>query len=164
MKNTTPNFPRDFSDLLGCLKKAKCKYVVVGSHAMAAWGYVRATGDLDILILPTQANANRVYDALKEFGAPLKTIAPIDFSTPGTVYQIGLPPVRIDILNQIDGVDAVEAYSKARYGQITGVRVRILSLDHLIHNKKSTGRDKDRLDANELQKLKRRKSGQSKSH
>lgn len=129
---------------------------------MAAWGYVRATGDLDILVVPSPMNAERVYRALKAFGAPLKSVDVSDFNSPGTVYQIGLPPLRIDVLTEVDGLDSREAYLKAKRIRVAGVQVRVLSLDHLIQNKSATSREKDQLDVKVLRKMKGARNEKSK--
>lgn len=157
MSKRPPRLFNDFADLLLALTQKKCRFVVIGAHAMAAWGYVRATGDLDVLIDPSPENAERVYAALTKFGAPLRSVTPRDFATLGTVYQIGLPPLRIDILNRIDGVETKLAYSRAKRTKVAGVSVRVLSLDHLVKNKLRTGRAKDVIDANELRKIQKRK-------
>lgn len=91
--------PEDFVDLVSCLREEDAEFVIVGAHALAAHGVPRATGDLDVLVRPTIANAERVYRALVRFGAPVQAhgLGPTDFSTAGNVYQMGLPPFRIDI-------------------------------------------------------------------
>lgn len=91
---------------LDALIASKARFVVVGAHALAAHGLPRATGDLDVLVEPTPENARAVVNALNEFGAPINAhgVAPDDFSTEGTVYQMGLPPRRIDVLTSVSGV------------------------------------------------------------
>jgi hypothetical protein len=79
-------------------------YLVVGAHALAAHGHVRATGDLDVWVRPEPANAKRVIEALRAFGAPLLDLGEEDLIRPGTVFQIGIAPLRIDVLTSIDGV------------------------------------------------------------
>jgi len=146
---------QDFIDFLKCLKKNRVNFVVVGAHAMSFWGYVRATGDIDILIDPEIENCERLMLALKEFGAPLKKTKEADFQILGTVFQIGIPPVRIDILNALDGVETTDIFEKSVSGMIMGVKVKIMHLSDLIKNKKSTGRSKDLLDVKELNKIKK---------
>ena len=146
---------QDFVDFLHCLKSNKVKFVVVGAHAMSYWGYSRATGDIDILISPSGENTNKLMLALKEFGAPVKQLTGLDFQIKGTVFQIGIPPVRIDILNVIDGVRTERVFETAVAGTLLGVKVKIIHLAELIRNKKSTGRAKDIQDISELEKLKK---------
>jgi hypothetical protein len=92
--------------MLDALARARVEFVVVGAHAMAAHGYARATGDIDILVRPERENAARVLLALEAFGAPIDAhgVTQTDFERPGNVYQIGLPPRRIDLLTAISGV------------------------------------------------------------
>jgi len=80
------------------------------AHALAAYGHVRATKDLDVWVRPDRENAERVIAALTSFGAPLTDLSQEDLNTTGTVFQIGIPPLRIDLLTSIDGVDFAEAW------------------------------------------------------
>lgn len=120
---------------------------------MAAHGCIRATGDIDIFVLPTQENAEALFASLIAFGAPLSGITADDFAVPGTVYQIGVAPSRIAILTEVDGL----AYAEA--GRITvevdGLNVPFLDLESLIRNKAATGRVKDKLDLELLNDLDR---------
>jgi hypothetical protein len=100
---------RDFVEMLSALNAAGVEYLVVGAHAMAAHGVPRATGDLDIWVRATSENAPRVLDALREFGAPLFDLTLDDLSKPENVFQIGVVPVRIDLLTSITGVGFEEA-------------------------------------------------------
>ena len=99
-----PMLTSDFRDILCEFSASKVEFILVGAHALAAHGVVRATGDLDLWIRPTEDNAKRVWEALVSFGAPLDAVNPTVFSTPGIVYQMGVPPCRIDIITEIDGV------------------------------------------------------------
>src|SRR5687767_6219961 len=110
---------QDFRDLLSALNDAGADYLVVGAHALAAHGHVRATKDLDVWVRPSPPNAERVYEALRAFGAPLTSLSVSDLATPGIVFQIGVAPIRIDILTAIDGVTFEEAWPArvtSRYG------------------------------------------------
>ncbi|HMM35235.1 MAG TPA: hypothetical protein PKA62_10955, partial [Thermoanaerobaculia bacterium] len=102
---------RDFVEMLSALDAAGAEYLVVGAHALAAHGVPRATGDLDIWVRATPENARRVLAALREFGAPLFDLTANDLSRPGTVFQIGVVPVRIDLLTSISGVGFEEAWA-----------------------------------------------------
>jgi hypothetical protein len=102
---------RDFRDLLAEFNAQGVEYLLVGAHALAAHGHVRATKDLDVWIRPDAENAKRVITALRAFGAPLHDLTEADLTTPGLIFQIGVPPVRIDVLTAIDGVDFAEAWS-----------------------------------------------------
>jgi len=102
----------DFTDMLSALSEAGVEFLIVGAHALAAHGVPRATGDLDIWIRPTPDNAARALRALVAFGAPLAGLTVEDLTRPDTVFQIGLPPARIDILSGITGVRFAEAWEK----------------------------------------------------
>ncbi len=148
---------QDFRDLLLCFEKHNVEYMVVGAQAMSVFGYTRATGDLDIFLQVSEVNSHKVIDALKEFGAPLAAhkITPAFFQHIGVNYQIGIPPSRIDILTQIDGMDYDEADLTKERGNLGGILVPVLSLQSLIKNKEACGRDKDLIDIKELRKLNR---------
>ncbi|MDX9818502.1 MAG: hypothetical protein RBT16_06275 [Desulfococcus multivorans] len=149
-----PDFQQDFLDMIRALESARCRYIIVGGYAMAFNGYVRATGDIDILVKPDRDNASKVMRALREFGAPLKGVSGRDFEKEGTILQIGLPPVRIDIITKIDGLSFDEAYADCNHHLIDDMKIPYLSLDSIIVNKKSSGREKDLLDLKELLKWK----------
>jgi hypothetical protein len=154
----TSDTPEDFVDLIRCLRAEACDFLVVGAHALAVHGAPRATGDLDVLVRPDEANAARVVRALVRFGAPLSAhgISQQDFATPGTVYQMGLPPRRIDILTQISGVDFDEAAADPVSGSFGGEPVRCIGLAALITNKRASGRAKDLADVEVLEALRSR--------
>jgi len=121
--------------------------LVVGAHALAAHGYPRATGDLDIWVRPNSANAARVWRAIEQFGAPRRNISREDFHTPDTVFQIGIAPSRVDILTSISGVEFDEAWRKRVPTAVEGVSFSVLGRDELLINKRATGRPKDLADA-----------------
>ncbi|HON80000.1 MAG TPA: hypothetical protein PK544_16035 [Spirochaetota bacterium] len=143
----------DFQDMIECFLEEEVRFIVVGAYAMAVHGYVRATGDIDFFVEPTDENAAKVYNALVRFGAPLAGIVQQDFSTEGTVFQMGLSPFRIDIITKIEGVSFEEAWHDAVYPEGDVTKVPFLSLQNLIKNKKSTGRDKDTVDARKMERL-----------
>jgi hypothetical protein len=143
-----PGLNDDFRDLLAALDRTGAAYLVIGAHAMAAHGVPRATGDLDVWVRPDADNADRVFRALMDFGAPVAALhlTARDLATPGVIYQIGLPPRRIDILTEVSGLEFEEAWS-SRFSQIVdGIEVPFLGRDALLRNKKATGRAKDLLD------------------
>ena len=100
----------DFEDLLAAFNAPGVEYLVVDAHALAAHGHPRASKDLDVWVNATADNAERVYRALASFGAPLDDLGVDDLSTAGTIFQIGVEPVRVDIITSIDGVDFEEAW------------------------------------------------------
>ena len=143
----------NYLDMLRCLNKAGVDYIMVGGWAVNLHGYVRATIDLDIWILADQENARKVYAALGEFGAPLGDVKPEDFAQHGTIFQIGVAPCRIDVINKIDGVSYADAAPRAIPKTIEGIPVRIISREDLIANKRASGRTKDLADAEILEGL-----------
>lgn len=141
---------QDYKEMLSTLLEEKVNFLLVGAYAMAAHGYPRATGDIDIFIQSNETNAEKVYNALIKFGAPLNNVSIKDFSTPGTIFQIGVAPRRIDIINSIDGVSFEDAYSNRIIVEIESLPVPVLSKENIIKNKEATGRPKDKLDADSL--------------
>lgn len=137
----------DFKDILSAFIAEKVEFLVVGGYAMAFHGYVRATGDIDLWIRASDDNAEKVWRALKTFGAPLFDLNIEDLKTPGMVFQIGLVPSRIDVITQINGVEFDEAWNEHETVEIEGLTIPVIGKTQLLKNKKSTGRVKDRNDA-----------------
>jgi len=135
----------DFVDLLRAFEEAGVDFLVVGAHALAVHGVVRATGDLDVLVRPDPAVAQQVMNALTAFGAPLAThdISAADFARQGTVYQMGLPPRRIDILTSISGLSFDEAAADGVTVTVAGIKFRVIGRRSLLVNKRASGRPKD---------------------
>jgi hypothetical protein len=141
----------DFRDLLHEFNEHLVEFLVVGAHALAAHGHVRATKDLDIWVRPCRGNAEQVYNALRAFGAPLSDLSIEDLSTAGTIFQIGVAPIRIDIITAIDGVDFESAWHGRMITKFAGESVAVLSREHLIQNKRAAGRAQDLLDVKWLE-------------
>ncbi len=143
-----PSLFDDTLDLLDALDEAGAQFIVVGAHALAAHGILRATGDFDLLVNATADNARRVIRALETFGAPLAAhgVREEDFARPGAVYQLGLPPRRIDLLTRISGVGFDEAWATRLEVVTDGRRLPILGREALLQNKRASGRPKDLLD------------------
>ena len=137
---------RDFVEMLSVLAGANVEFMVVGAHALAAHGQPRATGDLDVWVRPSAENAERVLHALKRFGAPLLDLTLDDLARAGTVFQIGVPPSRIDILNDISGLTFDEAWPRRATLKIEGVPVAVIGREDFILNKRAAGRPKDLAD------------------
>ena len=142
----------DYKEILQILLKNKVKFLIVGAYAMGAYGYPRATGDFDIWVDTSLANSRKIYKSLSEFGALLKDISEKTFCKEGIIFQIGVAPRRIDVITKIDGVNFKQAYSHKEKIKIEKLTIPFLSKDDLIKNKKSTGREKDKLDIKYLQK------------
>ena len=136
----------DFRELLSELSDAEAEFLVVGAYALAAHGLVRATGDLDIWVRPSRENAERVRAALLKFGAPADMFSTEDLQQPDLVIQLGLPPVRVDLLTGISGVSFDDAWPERVVLELGELRVPVLSREHLIRNKRATARDQDLVD------------------
>lgn len=137
---------RDFSDMLKTLNENNVEYLLVGAYALAAMGKPRATGDLDIFVRASSENAKKLMSALRTFGAPLADVTLADFETPGVVFQIGVPPVRIDILTELTGITFEEAWRTRTELLLSDLTIPVLGKDAFIKNKKALGRHKDLAD------------------
>jgi hypothetical protein len=133
----------DFVDLLRAFVACEVRFLVVGAYALALHGRPRATGDLDIWVEPTAGNATRIMKALAQFGAPLDQVSEADFARPGVVYQIGVPPRRIDILTELTGVSFEEAWPERLQRPFGEVTVDFIGRAAFLRNKRATGRPKD---------------------
>lgn len=141
----------DFKKLLLAFNAHGVEYLVVGAHALAVYGHVRATKDLDVWVRPDEENAERVLTALSAFGASLDDLTTDDLSKAGTVFQIGVPPLRIDLITAIDGVDFAEAWPDRFSTSFGGVPVFVISRHHLISNKRTAARLQDLADVERLE-------------
>lgn len=152
---TRPVMNEDFLDMLAALCSEGAEFVIVGAHALAVHGIPRATGDLDVFVRPTTQNAARVLRALRRFGAPVDThgVGEADLCEPDTVYQIGLPPRRVDLVTSISGVTFDTAWCSRVEVEIAGRRVPFLGRAALVANKKAAGRAKDLADLEALQAI-----------
>lgn len=142
---------KDFRDLLRAFIDHEVRFLVVGAYALAVHGRPRATGDLDVWVETSPTNADRVFAALQAFGAPMHDLTRNDLTSPGVVFQIGLPPLRIDILTQISGVEFPEAWTRRSEADFEGIRVAVIGRDDLLINKRASGRAKDLVDVERLE-------------
>ena len=151
------DLPADFQDLLIELADAGADFVVVGGYAVAFHGHPRATKDIDILVRPEPANATRVYAALAAFGAPLQAfdVAEADFSKYDGILQIGLPPLRIDVINRASGISFDEAVEEGDAINLLGRTVPVIGREALLKNKRASGRLQDLADVQALEKIRR---------
>lgn len=143
---------KDYKDILQIFIDNKIQFLVVGAYALGAYGYPRATGDIDLWVMASPENSAKVYKALVQFGAPMEQINEKTFSEQGIIFQIGIAPRRIDVITKINGVDFQQAWTARQEIIIDSLKVPFISKQDLIKNKESTGREKDRLDAEQLRK------------
>ncbi len=143
---------RDARDLLRAFIDHEVRFLLVGAHAVGFYAEPRATGDLDLFTDPTPENAVRAFAALEAFGAPLHDLSTEDLATPGIVFQMGFPPYRIDVLTEISGVSFEEAWKDRRFATLGELQLPVIGHQALIENKRATGRPKDLLDLDLLEK------------
>jgi hypothetical protein len=142
-----------FLDLLSEFNAARVRYLVVGAHVLNYYGRPRTTGDLDVWVEPTVKNAERVFRALSKFGAPLEGITPGDFVAPGTVFQVGIAPNRIDVLTSLTGLGFSTAWKNRRRARYGTASICLVSERDFIRNKRAVGRTRDLADAEEIEQL-----------
>jgi predicted nucleotidyltransferase len=141
---------RDFRELLALFNEHKVDYIIVGAYALAFYGAPRYTGDIDILVKPDAVNARRVITALEKFGFGAVGLTATDFTSPDKVIQLGMPPVRVDILTSITRVTWEEVFLGRVEGKYGGIPVAYIGREQFISNKKALGRKKDLADLEAL--------------
>lgn len=147
---------RDFKDLLEAFVRCGVEFAVVGGYAVGHHGKPRATKDLDLLVSGRGDNQRRVASALELFGAPPNVIEAARKQRPTEVVYMGVPPVRVDILRSVDGVETERAIDRAVMVVLGELNVPVIALDDLILNKRAAGRPQDRADAVLLERVRSR--------
>jgi hypothetical protein len=140
----------DFRDLFKTFNDCRVEYLVIGAHAVTFHTRPRFTKDLDVWVNPTAENAQRVWNALQRFGAPLEGIAVKDFTDRQMVYQVGIAPNRIDVMMGTPDVEFGQAWANRTQSTYGGIPIAIIGRAELIRTKRATGRPQDLLDASEL--------------
>jgi hypothetical protein len=140
--------PPDFREFLRLLNSHEVEYLVIGGYAVNYHGYPRATGDIDIWMGDGSGNAERMASAVREFGFPGATAEL--FTKPGKIVRMGLPPLRIEVLTSVSGVEFSECFRNRLTADLGGVPVNVIGFDDLKANKKASGRLKDLADLEEL--------------
>jgi predicted nucleotidyltransferase len=143
---------RDFKELLSVLEKHEVRYLVIGGYAVMLYSEPRWTKDLDLWIAIDAANAKAIFNALKEFGAPLTDLTAADFSEPGYFYQMGNPPLRVDVMMQIPGGDFDTAWERRKTVSMGESRIHFIGRDDLIAVKLAAGRDQDLKDVEAIRR------------
>jgi predicted nucleotidyltransferase len=143
----------DFKDLLRLLEKHNARYLVIGGYAVMKYSEPRYTKDLDLLISTDRENAEAVYNALKEFGAPLENLSADDFTNKDYFYQMGRAPLRIDVLMSAAGVEFEQAWKNRTEVDIEDCKIIFISLTDLISAKEASGRPQDLIDLKKLKKV-----------
>jgi hypothetical protein len=144
----TIQLPPDFKDFLKLLNSNNVEYLVIGGYAVNYYGFSRATADLDIWIAITAENADRVARTVRQFGF---LDAAVDmFLSPNKVVRMGVPPLRLEVLTSISGVEFADCYACRQQVELDGIPVNLIRLDDLKRNKQASGRLKDLLDVEQL--------------
>lgn len=143
-------FSKDFSEFVELLAKHKAEYLIVGGYAVGVHGYPRYTGDLDIWLNISKENAERVVKAVNEFGFGSFNLTLEDLMLEGNIIQLGYPPLRINLLNQIDGVTFSECYANKKVVEIDKLKINFISYDDLMKNKQASNRPQDAADLDNL--------------
>jgi predicted nucleotidyltransferase len=144
------HLPNDFKGFLKLLNAHQVEYLLIGGYAVGYHGYPRATADMDIWIATNPANADRIVAVLKEFGFDIPDLSPQLFLKEWQIVRLGVPPVRIEIATTISGVDFDDCFPQRVEDKLDGVKVNLISLNHLKLNKKAAGRHQDLADLENL--------------
>ena len=142
--------PSDFKEFLRLLNFHQVEYLLIGGYAVGYYGFVRATGDMDIWININPMNANKVVIALQEFGFVVPELSPEIFLQKERIVRMGIPPMRLEILTTISGVEFAECFENREVAQIEDLEVNLINLQDLKVNKRASGRLKDLLDLENL--------------
>ena len=143
-----PRLPEEFKDFIKCLNLNNVKYLLIGGWAVGIYGHPRATKDIDFLVSSNKNNLKNLQKAFYDFNAP-----PIDieaFREKGYVIRIGSSPIQIDIINEADGIDIKECFSRRKIINIDEIEIMLISKEDLIKNKIASGRYNDLADAEKL--------------
>ena len=140
----------DFRELLSLFNAHNVEYMIVGGYALAFHGAPRFTGDLDILVKPDPLNARRILAALEAFGFTSLGLAPADFEPSDQIVQLGVPPVRVDLITSITGVSWEEAFSGRTPGTYGDLSVYYIGREQFLANKRATERTQDLADLEAL--------------
>jgi phage replication-related protein YjqB (UPF0714/DUF867 family) len=145
------HLPQDFKELLQLLNSRRIEYLVVGGYAVALYGYPRATGDIDIWVAISKENAQKITEALKQFGFDVPELKEELFLEKAKNIRMGEPPIRIEILTSIDGVEFPDCYKNKNTLTIDGIEINFISFQDLKKNKKASGRLQDLADLENLE-------------
>ncbi len=148
------NLEKDILEFLDLCNKHKIKYLVIGGYAVSIHGYPRSTKDIDVCIEMSDINASKMIEVLKDFGFESLNLKKEDFLNKNFITQLGFPPLRIDILNDLDGVSFEEAWNNKKVVKIEQVPVNFIGYYELIIVKEKAGRPQDLADVNKLKKRK----------
>ena len=135
--------PEDFKEFLQLLNEADVRYLLIGGDAVGFHGYPRATADIAIWVAISPDNAEKLVEVFHRFGMTDPSVSPTLFLEQGIIIRMGVPPIRIEVLTEIDGVDFDECHAARVTAEIDGQPVQLISRNHLLRNKRAAGRHKD---------------------
>jgi predicted nucleotidyltransferase len=144
------NIHDDFEEFLRLLVEQQVEFVIIGGYAVAFHGYVRSTQDIDIFFRSSDDNARKILRVLRDFGFSVDEAILNDLRDPGSIIRMGIPPVRIEMINTISGLSFNEVWERRIAGNYGNVAVNYISYTDLLINKKASGRLKDLVDFDEL--------------
>jgi predicted nucleotidyltransferase len=135
--------PSDFKEFLQLLNSEKVEYLLVGGYAVGYYGYPRATGDMDVWIAVNPVNADALVRVCRQFGFSAEAVSKQSFLAENKVIRMGIPPVRIDLVTRVDGIEFAQCFNRRILTQLDGVEVNLIGLEDLKANKRAVGRPKD---------------------
>ena len=144
-------FSQDFKEFVGLLIENQVEYLIVGGYAVGIHGHPWFTGDLDIWLKPSLENAAKILKCINVFGFSSFALSAEDFTKEGNVVQLGDPPLRIDLLTNIDGVAFDDCYPNRKIVEIDDLTINFIGYQDLLKNKKASGRLRDLDDLENLQ-------------
>lgn len=136
----------NFADFLKSLNRREVEYLVVGGYAVGYHGFVRATGDLDVFVGISAVNAARLVAAFRDFGFDVPELTEATFMEQGRIVRIGVPPLRLEVMNEISGVSFAECFARRVEATIDGLSINFIARENLLANKRAAGRPKDLAD------------------
>lgn len=145
--------PQDFKELFELLNANNVRYMMLGGYAVGAYGYPRATNDIDVFVSDDEVNVENLIQSITQFGFA-GPISPDALSQPRSIVEMGVEPIKIQLMNFADGIDFEAAFARRNILKIEGIEVSAVSKDDLIRNKKAVGRYKDLADVERLEKIK----------
>ena len=143
---------KDFKEFIESLNKNSVRYLIIGSFALSYYSEPRYTKDIDLLVDSTASNADRLMTAIREFGFSDIELGSRDFLEPDQVIQLGIAPLRIDLLTSLKGIPFADAWDRRTTGQYGDIPAFYISKQDLIDHKKLVGRKQDLADIEKLTK------------
>lgn len=135
--------PPDFVEFLRLLEEADVEYLIVGGYAVGYYGYPRTTADMDVWVAVSPKNAEKLVQVFRRFGMKDESVSPSLFLKADSIIRMGVPPVRIEVLTGIDGVEFTECFRSRTVSEVNGQKINLISLRDLVVNKRASGRHKD---------------------